>query len=55
MWYIYAMEYYSAVKNKGIMNFAGDWMELESIILCEVAKSQKDMHGTYSFISEHLL
>jgi hypothetical protein len=30
---IYTMEYYSAIKNKDIMKFAGKWMELESIIL----------------------
>jgi hypothetical protein len=29
----YAMEYYSAIKNKDIMNFAGKWMDLEIIIL----------------------
>jgi hypothetical protein len=23
MWYIYTIEYYSAIKNKGIMNFIG--------------------------------
>jgi hypothetical protein len=31
IWYIYTMEYYSAIKNKDIMNFAGKWMELENI------------------------
>ena len=28
IWYIYIMEYYSAVKNNNII-FAGKWMELE--------------------------
>ena len=51
MWYIYTMEYYSAIKNKDIMNFAGKWMELENIILSEVTQTQKDMHGVYSLIS----
>jgi hypothetical protein len=27
--HIYAMEYSSAIKNKGVMNFGGKWMELE--------------------------
>jgi hypothetical protein len=27
------MEYYSAVRNKFILSFAGKWMELENIIL----------------------
>jgi hypothetical protein len=33
------MEYYLAIKNKGIMNFAGKWMELENIYLSEVTDS----------------
>ena len=35
------MEYYSSVKNNGIMKFAGKWMELEKIILCEVTRPLK--------------
>jgi hypothetical protein len=33
MWYIYPMEYYSAIKNEDFENLAGKWMELENIIL----------------------
>jgi hypothetical protein len=51
MWYIYTIEYYLVIKNKDIMNFAGKWMELENIILSEVTKTQKDMHGMCSLIS----
>jgi hypothetical protein len=47
-WFIYTMEYCSAIKNKDIMNFSGIWMELENIILSEVTQTQKDMHGMYS-------
>jgi hypothetical protein len=36
MWFIYTIKYYSAIKNEGIMNFTGTWMELENIILREV-------------------
>ena len=50
MWFIYTIEYYSAIKNKDIMNFAGKWMELENI-LSEVTQTQKGMHGMYSLIS----
>ena len=32
-WYIYTMEYYSAIKNNEIMAFATTWMDLEIIIL----------------------
>ena len=33
MWCIYAMEYYSTIKNNEIMLFATTWMKLEIIIL----------------------
>ena len=36
MWYIYTMEYYSAIKRKGIMAFGATWMDLEIIVLSEV-------------------
>ncbi|EDL93678.1 LRRG00137 [Rattus norvegicus] len=44
MWYIYTMEYYSAVKNNDFIKFIGKWLELENIILSEVTQSQKDIH-----------
>ena len=31
LWYIYIMEYYSAIKNNEFMEFLGKWMELETI------------------------
>ena len=40
----YTMEYYSAIKNKDILGFAGKWMELENIIPSEVTQAQKGMH-----------
>jgi hypothetical protein len=42
------MEYYLAIKNNDIIKFAGKQMELEKIILSEVAQTQKDTHGMYS-------
>ena len=33
MWYIYTMEYYSAIKNNGFMKFLDKWIYLEDIIL----------------------
>ena len=37
-WYIYTMEYYSAIKKNDIMPFAATGMELESLIPSEVRK-----------------
>jgi hypothetical protein len=33
------MEYYSALKNKDIMSFAGKWVELENTILSRVTQT----------------
>jgi hypothetical protein len=51
MWYIYTMEYYSAIKNNEFMKFLDKWMDLEDIILNEVSQSQKNTHGMHSLIS----
>ena len=40
-WYIYTMEYYSAIKMNKIMSFAATWMDLEIIILSEVSQIEK--------------
>jgi hypothetical protein len=50
MWYIYTMEYYSAIKNNEVMKFLGKWMDLEDIILSEVTQSQKSSHDMYSLM-----
>ena len=44
MWYIYTMEYYSAIKNNEIMPFAAIWMDLEILIVNEVSQSEKDKY-----------
>ena len=44
MWYIYAMEYYSATKKNKIMPFAATWMELEILILSEATQKEKDKY-----------
>uniref|UniRef100_A0A8D0YKF1 DUF1725 domain-containing protein n=2 Tax=Sus scrofa TaxID=9823 RepID=A0A8D0YKF1_PIG len=51
MWYIYIMEYYSAIKKNKIMPFAATWMELETLILSEVSQKEKDKYHMISLIS----
>ena len=36
IWYIYTMEYYSAIKTNEFMKFLGKWMNLDDIILSVV-------------------
>jgi hypothetical protein len=51
MWFIYTMEYYSAIKNRKFMKFSDKWMHLEDIILSEVAQLQKKSLDMHSLIS----
>jgi hypothetical protein len=51
IWYIYTMEYYSALKKNEFMKFLGKWKDLEGIILSEVAQSQKNSQDMYSLIN----
>jgi hypothetical protein len=51
MWYIYTIEYYSAIKNDEFIKFLGKWIDLENITLSEVIQSQKNTHGVHSLIS----
>jgi hypothetical protein len=50
MWYLYTMEFYSAMKKNEILPFAGKWMELENIILSEVSQAQKTKNHIFSLI-----
>ena len=43
MWYIYTMEYYSAMKNNEILPFATMWMELEGIMLSEIGQRKTNI------------
>ena len=51
MWYIYTMEYYSAIKNNDIIPFAATWVELETLIVSEMSQKDKDKYHMISFIS----
>ena len=51
MWYIYAMEYYTAEQNNDILKFSGKWMDIENIILSEEIHTQKYKYNMQSLIS----
>ena len=50
MWYIYTMEYYSAIKKNEIMPFASTWVDLEIVILSEVSQTEKEKYQIISLI-----
>ena len=44
LWYIYTIEYYTAIKRKGLLPFATAWIDLESIMLGEISQLEKDKY-----------
>ena len=50
MWYIYTMEYYSAIKKNEIIPFAATWLDLEIIILSEVSQKEKNKYHMLTHI-----
>ena len=44
MWYMYTMEYYSAIKRHKIELFVVRWMDLESVIQSEVSQKEKNKY-----------
>ena len=67
IYYIYTMEYYSAIKRNEIPTFLGIWMDLENIMLSEVSQTMRHQHqmlsltcgvwkkDTMSFFAEQIL
>ena len=51
MWYIYTMEYYSAIKRKQIMPFETMWTDLKIVILGEVRQTDKGKYHMIPLIS----
>ena len=50
MWYIYTMEYYSAMKKNEIMPSAAAWTQLGILIPNEVRQKEKDKYHVVSLI-----
>ena len=50
IWYIYAMEYYSAIKKNEIMPFVTTLMDLEIVMLSEVSQTEKGKYHMTSLI-----
>ena len=44
MWYIYTMEYYSAIIRNEIGSFVETWMDLETVIQSEVSQKEKNKY-----------
>ena len=44
VWYIYTMEYYSAIKRNGFESALKRWMNTEPIIQSEVSQKEKDKY-----------
>ena len=50
LWYIYTMEYYSAIKNNSFESILMRWMKLEPIIQSEVSQKDKDHYSILTHI-----
>ena len=50
LWYIYTIEYCSAIKKNEIMPLAATWMDLEIVILSEVSQTKKEKYRMISLI-----
>ena len=50
LWYIYTMEYYSAIKRNTFDSVLMRWMNLEPIIQSEVSQKEKDKYHILMYI-----
>uniref|UniRef100_A0A8D0QMZ6 DUF1725 domain-containing protein n=1 Tax=Sus scrofa TaxID=9823 RepID=A0A8D0QMZ6_PIG len=48
MWYVYTMEYDSAIKRNEIPAFSATWMDLETIMRGEVSQTLRHQHQMLS-------
>ena len=49
-WYIYTMEYYSAIKRNEIVSFVETWMDVETVIQSEVSQKEKKKYRILTHI-----
>ena len=45
LWYIYTMDYYSAIKKNSFESVLMRWMKLEPIIQSEISQKDKDQYS----------
>ena len=50
LWYIYTMEYYSAIKKNSFESVLMRWIKLEPIIQSEVSQKDKDQYNILTHI-----
>ena len=50
IWYMYTMEYYSAIKRNEIGSFIEMWMDLETVIHSEVSQKEKNKYRILTHI-----
>ena len=50
LWYIYTMEYYSAIKKNKFESVLMRWMKLEPIIQSEVSQKEKHQYSILTHI-----
>ena len=50
LWYIYTMEYYSAIKRNAFESVLMRWMNLEPILQSEVSQKKKDKYHILTYI-----
>ena len=50
LWYIYIMEYYSAIKKNSFESVLMRWMKLVPIIQSEVSQKDKDHYNILTYI-----
>ena len=51
MWYIYTMEYCSAIKRNEIESFVETWMDLETVIRSQVSQKVKNKSRIFTHVS----